>query len=1135
MLREKDSKKKNEKGRESDFVTKESFCATCTLFSFLALLILCSGAGIFGGFGQAICVFLTGLAGYCAYPLAALILYNSLMGLIGKKLINSKRIAFGVTCSLFLLSLILHTVQTAMVWGWQADGTYLDACLHAGETFPLCTVAGWMGGIFVYLAASLLSNVGALILFSVLFLASLYLTVVFMRGGKDEKIDKKQTTPVNDSAPAFPTPPMASVQTSQFQQEAAPSFASSAYTQTPQRPGVNIPDEPVRQGGGFSPFGNAEAMHERESSNKEMEKSYQNSREFLFGTTPAENYRQNLIYQSNSNANNLPAVDPAQAPIASGYTPSYTNAYADSMNTEEPEKPLKIVNDVAPAYAYDDVVEEPEPVRPITPIRSMEPIEPAFVPNSSFSSSVYEPSQTEREAEREEPTHTFNTPKDSYLEEREQTQEEKSYQRHDYMSLFSAENPNVFGRPDNDERPMISPFGDRDRVTVPSDRRDDPMDWTRLRDDREEQVEKEDVRPDDSGLHIFDEEPEDNPYALRSDYIEQPNMDNRYMPNGFEDDRNIETAVYEEEPPALVLEEPSREEPTDRFSRDSFVEPSETTDGVRDDRDVPLGFGDRSNDRVDDRGAEVSRDEIVSTPIFSSDRGSDREVVEPIIQPIKEEVKPAPKKPRVIRPYRRISLDELDCSDVQPQANSEEIEATKETILATLEDFNITGSSIASVTFGPTVTRYNVTIPRKTLPKKVVALDQSIAINLYSEGVNIYPNFEDGAVSIEVPNKERQFVQLGSMLSGDSYVNAKSSSLMFAMGKDVANKKVYGDIFKMTHILVAGASGSGKSVFLGSLIVSLIHKYSPEELRLILIDPKKTEFVLYNGLPHLMINEIITSANKAVQSLNWAIDEMERRYSLFEQMSRSGTYVVNLDQYNANLKKEERLPKIVIIIDELADLMLAAKKDIEDKIQSLTQKARATGIHVIVATQRPSTDVITGVIKSNLPTRIAFGVATDVDSRVILDQSGAQKLLGKGDMLYIMQGLKTPVRVQSAFISPEEAQKVVNYIKANNEAYYDEEVTAYINNAAGGSSGDSSSKFDKDNVEQVYIDALKYVILNGGASISMIQRKFSAGFNKAGKIIEWMEEMGYISPYDGAKARKVLITQEEFEKKYGPF
>ncbi|MBQ7323912.1 MAG: DNA translocase FtsK [Clostridia bacterium] len=546
-----------------------------------------------------------------------------------------------------------------------------------------------------------------------------------------------------------------------------------------------------------------------------------------------------------------------------------------------------------------------------------------------------------------------------------------------------------------------------------------------------------------------------------------------------------------------------------------------------------MDFG-RRNTENEDRG----REEEIVKPAWMAERERETPITrepERVVEPVKHEEpkKVEPPKPRVIKPYKRVPLDDFDCRDNEPAQNEEEVEETKETIIATLEDFKVTGATIASVTFGPTVTRYNVALPRSVSPRKIMALDQSIAINLHSSGVNIYPNYEDGVVSIEVPNKERQFVKIGCMLSGNTFVNAPSSSLMFTMGKNVANTKIYGDISKMIHMLVAGSSGSGKSVFLGSLIISLIYKYSPEELRLILIDPKKTEFVLYNDLPHLMINEIITDVNKTIQTLNWAIGEMNHRYDLFEQMSRAGQYVVNLDEYNSKLEKNQRLPKIVIIIDELADLMLAAKKEMEDRIQNLTQKARAAGIHLIVATQRPSTDVITGVIKSNLATRIAFYVASDVDSRVILDQSGAQKLLGKGDMLYTMPGINTPVRVQSAFISPEDSQKVVNFIKANNEAYYDEEATAFINNTRTGDD-DGLGATSKADVDPMCIEALRHVILSGSASISMIQRKCSAGYNRAGRIIEWMEEMGYISAFDGAKARKVLITKEDFESIYGP-
>ena len=608
-------------------------------------------------------------------------------------------------------------------------------------------------------------------------------------------------------------------------------------------------------------------------------------------------------------------------------------------------------------------------------------------------------------------------------------------------------------------------------------------------------------------------------------------------PNIFgndEEDRGVAQETFGTRDPKPDFELERTRETDEPRSRgiDIFDEPEENDDPytLRDEELEPrgrMGFGEtereieplETSDRFSGRGLDL----VESEPTPTAGQPAPR--VEPT---------PAPPKPRVIRPYKRVPLDDFDCRDVEPTSNADEVEETKENILATLEDFKVSGASIASVTFGPTVTRYNVTIPRNISPRKVVALDESLAINLRASDVNVYPNYEDGVVSIEVPNKVRQFVQLGCMLTGDTFVNAKSSSLMFTMGKDVANRKVYGDISKMTHLLVAGSSGSGKSVFLGSLIISLIYKYSPEELRLILIDPKKTEFVLYNNLPHLMINEIITDVNKAVQSLNWAIGEMNRRYGLFEQMSRAGTYVVNLDEYNSHLEKNERLPKIVIIIDELADLMLAAKKDIEDRIQNLTQKARAAGIHLVVATQRPSTDVITGVIKSNLATRMAFAVATDVDSRVILDQSGAQKLLGKGDFLYTMQGVNTPVRVQSAFISSEDSQRVVSFIKSNNEAYYDENATTFINNARGGNvSGGESFGGGSEEIEPVYIEALRYVILSESASISMIQRKCSVGYNKAGKIVEWMEDMGYISSFDGAKARKVLITKEEFESKYG--
>ena len=583
----------------------------------------------------------------------------------------------------------------------------------------------------------------------------------------------------------------------------------------------------------------------------------------------------------------------------------------------------------------------------------------------------------------------------------------------------------------------------------------------------------------------------------------------------------------------------------------SFIELEEKTEGALnifdDDKEEQNDFLDDSSARIENtRGTNENYGRLFPSQERGRDMGLNsisfkevREEPKKEIIPSKPITPPPPPKPRIRRPYRPAPIDYFDCRDVEVDDDMIEVETAKDTILDVLHNYGITEATIASVTFGPTITRYNVVVPRNVSPKKLVSSEMEIAMAMSlhaSKGVNIYPNFEDGAISLEVPKKNRQTVQLGCMLTGDQYVNAKPTSLVFSMGKDVGNKKVYGDICKMVHLLVAGSTGSGKSVFLSTLIISLINRYSPDQLRLILIDPKKTEFVIYHDLPHLMVNEIITDPRKAIQSLNWAIGEMNRRYELFAKMGREGTYVVNVDEYNAQLKEgEEKLPKIVIVVDELADLMLAAKKEVEDRIQNLTQKSRAAGIHLIIATQRPSADVITGVIKANLATRIAFMVATDVDSRVILDASGAQKLLGYGDMMYTMSGVVTPIRVQSAFISSTDSQKVIDFIRTNNEAYFDESASTYINNTRTASDeGGMVDSGGDGGIEEVYIEALKFVILSGSASISMIQRKCSVGYNKAGKIVEWMEDMGYISAFDGAKARKVLISKDEFESKYGP-
>ncbi len=1078
---EKREKKNVKNNKENTLVTKESICATLAVFSFLAFLILCAPV-IFGAFGYGIRAFLTGVFGYLAFPLLLGLLYLSIMGLIGKRLVKRRAIGWMVGLTVLFLSLVIHTAVSYTKFD---DGKYLAYCFNAGESFPKATIAGWVGGAVCFGLVQLVSEIGALIIWSLLSILFGYITVILCKKpakatGQETGESQASTVMKGVEIPvaqpqATSNPTLNTVAGQAFEQPTQaqaiptvqPTYTANRMPTVNQRPGVSLVEnsqatqevaatQGAQPSNSFSPFGSNQTQQPAQADS--ILDSYEKSRAFLFGGTPAENYKRNLLFDPTAKVNTRPQVDPSQ-PMTSAYVPSYSDAYQTSINNEvQQTKPVKVVSDntqnagyygAASSYSQTPPVAHAQPIMdrveetPIT--RFEEPVIPVVPATPIAPTPVVEERGRGRDAIVDIPT------------AREEDTADSGYRRHEYKDLFSLSNPNIFGRQEETlDREERNPF---------------PTTTERGRGE-------EDYR---DGITLLDEEPE---------------TDSR------------ETSRYADIPSGRTTET-SRED-TFPVTRTPFAVTPETP---------------------------AQEEFVVETNVAEADyrqSGFGRDAA-PLAGVPKQEEKPAPPKPRVIRPYVRVPLDDFDCRDIEPTANEIEVEETKANILSTLENFKVTGASIASVTFGPTVTRYNVTIPLHISPRKVVALDQSIAINLHSSGVNVYPNYEDGVVSIEVPNKTRQFVQLGCMLSGDTFVNSKPSSLMFTMGKDVANRKIYGDIAKMTHLLVAGSSGSGKSVFLGALIISLIYKYSPEELRLILIDPKKTEFVLYNDLPHLMINEIITDVNKAVQSLNWAIGEMNRRYTLFEQMSRSGTYVVNLDQYNEKLEKKDRLPKIVIIIDELADLMLAAKKEMEDRIQNLTQKARAAGIHLIVATQRPSTDVITGVIKSNLATRVAFYVATDVDSRVILDQSGAQKLLGKGDFLYTMPGLVAPARVQSAFISPEESQRVVNFIKNNNEAYYDEEATAFINSRGGYAGDDNGGGIGGEKeIDPMYIEALKYVILSGSASISMIQRKCSAGYNRAGKIVEWMEDMGYISPFDGAKARKVLITKEQFEEKYGP-
>lgn len=441
----------------------------------------------------------------------------------------------------------------------------------------------------------------------------------------------------------------------------------------------------------------------------------------------------------------------------------------------------------------------------------------------------------------------------------------------------------------------------------------------------------------------------------------------------------------------------------------------------------------------------------------------------------------------------------------------------------TLASFGV-DARVTNITKGPTVTRYELTPSTGVKVSKIVNLADDIALNLAAKSIRIEaPIPGKAAVGIEVPNAVAESVMLREVIDSDVFKNHKSK-LCFALGKNAAGEVCVGDIAKMPHMLIAGATGSGKSVCINSIIVSILYKAKPSEVKMILVDPKMVELSGYNGIPHLLI-PVVTDPKKAAGALNWAVQEMVNRYNLFASKG-----VKDIKGYNAVMENEEgvKLPQIVIIIDELADLMMVAPNDVEDAICRLAQMARAAGMHLIIATQRPSVDVITGIIKANVPSRIAFTVSSQVDSRTILDMAGAEKLLGKGDMLYYPVGETKPLRMQGTFISETEIENIVSEIKENTNTTYDNNIIESIEKANGKNAKDQDT--DEDDADELLNDAIDLVMDMGQASASMLQRKFKIGYSRAGRIVDQMEARGLISGYDGSKPRQVLISKEEWQE-----
>ncbi len=460
-----------------------------------------------------------------------------------------------------------------------------------------------------------------------------------------------------------------------------------------------------------------------------------------------------------------------------------------------------------------------------------------------------------------------------------------------------------------------------------------------------------------------------------------------------------------------------------------------------------------------------------------------------------------------------------------------EMENTANRLVEVLRSFGVE-TRVLNVSQGPTVTRYELQPSAGVKISKITNLSDDIALNLATAGVRIEaPIPNKAAVGIEVPNKQTALVGVRDIIESDAFQNAKSK-LTIALGKDIGGNVVLGDIAKMPHGLIAGSTGSGKSVCINSIIISLLYKASPEDVKFLIIDPKMVELGMYNGIPHLLV-PVVTDPRKAAGALAWAINEMERRYKIFADHN-----VRDLSAFNHLAERDdelEKIPQMVIIIDELADLMMTAPNEVEDSICRIAQKARAAGMHLIIATQRPSVDVVTGLIKANIPTRIAFAVSSQIDSRTILDMAGAEKLLGRGDMLFSPVGSSKPTRVQGCFVSDSEIEQVIEFVKGKHTMDYDEEVMQEIEKQAVKEKGAKTKSDDDDGDEDPMLQAaIDCVVDAGQASTSLLQRRLKLGYARAARIVDEMEARGIVGPFEGAKPRQVLITKAELlEKRAG--
>ncbi|MDE7163038.1 MAG: hypothetical protein K2O44_03055 [Clostridia bacterium] len=1073
------NKKKNNDKR-SYILTRETLGMTILLFCLVVTLMLFTNKLIFLGFGNAICTFMYGTFGYASFIVVALLAYLGEWLVFEKKIKVKVRPTIFVVATIVMLFMLFHAVTTATKCDMSTYGTYLSDCYkNAANGFSGYTFGGVICGLLVYPIAKGTTFVGAYVIFSILTVVFGMLSVFAIRsvvlGKSAVRANKTANAEIEDEVDE--------------QQEQVTDIHAQKLDNLYS---VNENHEIVTKLRQTESPRRQTAVKQEDSAKKSNDKySPENlGRKILFepGEFAAESYRRNMIYNEDSYFNHPVQSDNDYLhSFSSGSTPAreatppadttYTSDYASQVGN-------KGANNDMPSYLYGE-----EPVDNL----GSQPLYREKNDEADYNSYTVDENSS-IDYEDEQPADDFESDLDEkYSEPLVPKSEPAPYD----LQTDSKEDKPVAGFTENSVEPRIVRNEGIIRSEVAEEKK--PL--------REPEAKPEE-KPSERGSRLFDLFSSSNPRLSGERRIEpdvsalQAQRRESSRENLF--DEESDDNLFGDQTPLASREEDAKTE--------SPVMPPVRDRGVL-------------NDRADSGMVEAPRRPVPP-------------VVESAPKKVEEPKPPVEEKPKhVWKKYVRPTLDLLDDYPENNNVNTAEIEESKQIICDTLADYRI-DSRISNVVVGPAITRYDVIIEDRTNIKNALKYREAIAMALMKENVTAYLNYSKGAISIEVPNSNRCVVGLKGMLASSTFLNAKPNGLTFTLGKNVEGQTVCPDITKMPHLLVAGTTGSGKSICLSTLIVSLLYKYGPEDLRFILVDPKQVEFISYDKLPHLMINEIIYDVDKAIKALNWAIKEMENRYQLFKEMTEKGIATKNLTEYNAHLPEgEEKLPKIVIILDEFGDLMLQAKKDIESRIIRLVQKARACGIHLILATQRPSVDCITGLIKSNLPTRIGFKVNSFDDARCIFDIGGAEKLLGKGDLYFRSAENPDLARIQGCFIDTHEVQKVTDFIKQNNETYFDQSVSDFINTVeeepVDGPSEDGVAGGDSTKVDDTFIKALKFCVTSNQASVSMIQRRFPIGYMKACKIIDWMENMNYITQSEGSKPRKVLLSREEFVQRYG--